>query len=76
MWNKYIYRCVDVLHIASAIVSELNLVIGSTECNTKTGEITAFRELIELLDVSEAVVVVDALHCNPKSAEAVICSKR
>lgn len=62
----------SVLHIASAIVSELNLVIGTLECNTKMGEITAFRELIAMLDVEGAVVVADALHCNPKSAIAVI----
>ena len=62
----------SVLHIASALVSELNLVIGSQECVTKTGEITAFRELVALLDVSGSVVVADALHCNPKSAEVVL----
>jgi len=62
----------SVLHIASALVSELNLVIGSQECGTKTGEITAFRELIAMLDVSRAVVVADALHCNQNSATAVI----
>ena len=52
----------SVLHIASAIVSELKLVIGSQECFTKTGEINAFRELISLLDVTGTVVVADALH--------------
>ena len=62
----------SVLHIASAIVSELGLVIGSCECGTKTGEITAFRDLIEMLDVAGAVVVADALHCNKKSARAVV----
>jgi len=62
----------SVLHIASAIVSELGLVIGSRECGTKTGEITAFRELVELLDVAGAVVVADALHCSKKSARAVV----
>ena len=62
----------SVLHIASALVSEMNLVIGSIECATKTGEIKAFRELLELLDVSGAVVVADALHCNKGSAKAVI----
>ena len=36
----------SVLHIASALVSEMNLVIGSIECATKTGEIKAFRELL------------------------------
>jgi predicted transposase YbfD/YdcC len=62
----------SVLHIASAIVSEFGLVIGSCECGTKTGEITAFRDLIEMLDVAGAVVVADALHCNKKSAQAVV----
>ena len=62
----------SVLHIASAIVSEFKLVIGSQECFTKTGEINAFRDLVEMLDVTGAVVVADALHCNPKSAEAVV----
>jgi predicted transposase YbfD/YdcC len=62
----------SVLHIASAIVSEYGLVIGSQECGTKTGEITAFRDLIEILDVKGAVVAADALHCHPKSAETVV----
>lgn len=62
----------SALHIASAIVSEYGMIIGSHECRTKTGEITAFRELIELLDVSGTVVVADALHCTKKSAKAVV----
>ncbi len=62
----------NALHIASAIVSECGMVIGSRECGTKTGEIMAFRELVDLLDVSGAVVVADALHCKKKSAKAVI----
>ena len=62
----------SVLHIASAIVSDQGIVIGSRECRTKTGEITAFRELLEMLDVSGAIIVADALHCNQKSAKAVI----
>jgi predicted transposase YbfD/YdcC len=63
----------SALHIASAIVSEYGLVIGSQECGgTTTGEITAFRELISLLDISGAIVVADALHCRKKSAEAVV----
>lgn len=62
----------SALHIASAIVSEYGMVIGSRECETKTGEAMAFRELIELLDVSGAIVVADALHCKKKSAKAVV----
>ncbi len=60
------------MHIASAIVSEYGFIIGSRECITKMGEITAFRELLALLGVAGAVVVADALHCNRKSAKAVV----
>lgn len=62
----------DVLHIASAVISETGLVLGSRDCGTKTGEITAFRELLEMLDVKGTMVVADALHCNKKSADCVI----
>ena len=62
----------SLLHIASAIVSEYGMVIGSRECVIKTGEVAAFRELIEMLDVSGAIVVADALHCTAKSAKAVV----
>ena len=62
----------SALHIASALVSEHGLVIGSRECGTKGGEVAAFRELIEMLDVSGSVVVADALHCKTKSAKAVV----
>jgi predicted transposase YbfD/YdcC len=60
------------IHIASAIVSEYGMVIGSRECGTKTGETNAFRELISLLDLSGAIVVADALHCKKKSAKSVV----
>jgi len=63
----------NLLHIASAVVSEYGLVIGSRECDTTAGgEIKAFRELVEMLDVKGAVVVADALHCTTKSAEVVV----
>jgi len=62
----------SMLHIASAIVSEHGMVIGSRECGTSTDEVTAFRDLVELLDIAGAVVVADALHCKKKSAQAVV----
>lgn len=60
------------LHIASAIISENNLIIGQLPCKTKISEPEAFRELIKMLDISGAIVVADALHCKKKSAETVV----
>ena len=44
------------LHIVSAIVSDFNLTIGSLECGDKQSEVAAFRELIDMLDVSGTVI--------------------
>lgn len=63
------------LHIASAIISDNNLVIGSLPCKTKISEPEAFCELIKMLDITGAIVVADALHCKTKSAKAVIDNK-
>lgn len=63
------------LHILSAIVSESKLVLGSLPCETKISEPEIFRELINILDISGAMVVADALHCKKKSAEKVIEEK-
>lgn len=60
------------LHILTAIISESNLIIGSKECDTKISEPQALRELVEILDISGAIIVADALHCKKKSAEKII----
>ncbi len=63
------------LHILSAIVSESKLVLGSLPCETKISEPEVFRELINILDISGAMVVANALHCKKKSAKKVIEEK-
>lgn len=60
------------LRILSAVVSESKLILGSQPCKTKISEPEVFRELIGILDVSGAIVVADALHCQKKSAKRVI----
>ncbi len=66
---------VSIMHIASAVIAESRLVIGSTECDKKTGEIDAVKHLIKLLDVKDAVVVADALHCQTETAEVIVNAK-
>jgi len=59
------------LHIASAYVSELGLVIGSQAVEGKTNEIKAVQELLTLLDIKGCVIVADALNCQKKTAEII-----
>ena len=65
----------SILNVVSAYASELRLVIGSHECNSKPGERAAFRELLNLIDIKGTIVVADALHCNQPSIKKIIEAK-
>ena len=65
----------SILNIVSAYASELKLVIGSHECDSKPGERAAFRELLDLIDIKDTLVVADALHCNQPSIKKIIDAK-
>jgi len=65
----------SILNIVSAYASELKMVIGSHECNSKPGERAAFRELLSIIDIKDTLVVADALHCNGPSVKAIIDAK-
>ena len=56
------------LHILSAIESESKLIIGSLPCDSKISEPKIFRKLVDILDISGAMLVADALHCQKESA--------
>jgi len=62
----------SILNIVSAYVAELKMTIGSHECMSKPGERAALRELLTMLDLSDTIVVADALHCNKPTVKAII----
>lgn len=59
------------LHLVSAWASEQHLVLGQVAVDTKSNEITAIPKLLELLDLSGAIVTIDAMGC-PKEIAAKI----
>lgn len=62
----------SILHIVSAYASELKLTIGSKHCTSKPLERTAFRELLTTLNLSDTIVVADALHCTKPTLQAIL----
>jgi predicted transposase YbfD/YdcC len=60
------------VHTVSAWMSEAGLVLGQRKTETKSNEITAIPELLEVLDLRGATVTIDALGCQTKIAETVI----
>src|SRR5512144_1534933 len=59
------------IHMVSAWASENTLSLGQVVVNEKSNEITAIPELLRLLDVSGAVVTLDAMGCQKELADLI-----
>lgn len=59
------------LHLVSAWATEQHLVLGQVAVDSKSNEITAIPKLLELLDVSGAIVTIDAMGCQKEIAAKV-----
>ena len=63
------------MHLVSAFVSELGIALGQLKTEEKSNEITAIPELLDLLDITEAVVTIDAMGCQSKIVEKIVEKK-
>lgn len=55
------------LHVVSAWANELKICIGQRAVDSKSNEIPAVQELLEMLQLEGAVVTMDAMHCQKKT---------
>lgn len=53
-------------HILSAFASDPALVLAHLECDEKSNEIPAVQALLRQLGLEQAVLTVDAMHCQKK----------
>ena len=60
------------LHLVSAWASEHHLSLGQVATGTKSNEITAIPELLELLDLQGAIVTIDAMGCQKAIASKIV----
>ena len=59
------------LHVVSAWASDVRLVLGQVAVDEKSNEITAIPKLLELLELSGAVVTLDAMGCQKEIADKI-----
>jgi predicted transposase YbfD/YdcC len=59
------------LHLVSAWATANQLSLGQVAVDNKSNEITAIPRLLELLDVSGAIVTIDAMGCQKDIAERI-----
>lgn len=60
------------LHLVSAWVSEVNLILGQVKTDDKSNEITAIPELLKLLVLEGTLVTIDAMGTQTDIAEQIV----
>ena len=61
----------SALQLVSAWATDLRISLGQVAVDAKSNEITAVPQLLELLDLTGAVVTLDAMHCQKDTAAAI-----
>jgi predicted transposase YbfD/YdcC len=60
------------LHIVSAWASDVGLTLGQVATEEKSNEITAIPQLLERIDVQDAIVTIDAAGCQKTIAAQIV----
>ena len=62
----------EAIHMVSAWGSESSLVLGQTRTEAKSNEITAISRLLEMLELKECIVTIDAMGCQRDIAQGIL----
>ena len=65
-------QSLGALQIVSAWASEKGLTLGQVAVDAKSNEITAIPQLLELLDLQDKIVTIDAAGCQKDIAQAIV----
>jgi len=68
-------RALGPLHVVSAWASEQGVALGQLATDEKSNEITAIPELLDHIDVAQAVVTIDAMGCQKEIAQKIVDAK-
>jgi predicted transposase YbfD/YdcC len=60
------------LHMVSAWAGQTGMTLGQVAVDAKSNEITAMPELLELLDLHDKIVTIDAMGCQTDIAETIV----
>ena len=65
----------SALHVISAWASDQRLVLAQLKVEDKLNEITAIPALLELLDLTGAIITIDAMSTQTAIADKIIAKK-
>ena len=64
-----------MVHMVGAWSTEAGLALGQVKTEEKSNEITAIAKLLEVLDISGALVTIDAAGCQKEIAAKIVAAK-
>lgn len=59
-------------YIVSAFIGEIGLSIGQVKVDDKSNEITAIPELLDLIDIKDAIITIDAIGTQEEIANKIV----
>jgi predicted transposase YbfD/YdcC len=62
----------SAIHMVNAWASENHISLGQVVTDAKSNEITAIPKLLEIIDISGALVTIDAMGCQTDIAEKIV----
>ena len=60
------------IHLVSAWASEYKIMLGQIKTEEKSNEITAIPKLLDMIDVKDAIITIDAMGCQKKITQKII----
>ena len=73
--SKSLFHNKNAIHMVSAWAEANEMVLGQLKVDTKSNEITAIPKLLDLLNIKECIVTIDAMGCQKEIAEKIIDEK-
>ena len=65
----------DMLHIVSAWATQQGITLGQVAVDSKSNEITAIPQLLEMLELNGAIVSIDAMGCQREIAAKIVAGQ-
>ncbi|KKM79768.1 hypothetical protein LCGC14_1346570, partial [marine sediment metagenome] len=62
----------SAIHMVSAWASKAGIVLGQLKVDDKSNEITAIPKLLDLLEIEDSIITIDAMGTQKKIAEKII----
>lgn len=62
----------NLVHLLSGLCQATGTVLAQLAVGAKTNEIPMLRTLLDTIDITDAVITADALHCQRETAQAIV----